>query len=230
MSVSQLRYSSVVGQESTPTQSLASAPNNRAWKMISRGRSGAVCRRSGSGREPQKADVSQRPNQGKTAALWISCLDIKVCEADGGFADEAGKGCSLVLPSPPLKLAGEDMTTPALGRIVIYTKKIDEMAEFYSRHFGFFVERSNGDRIVELKPRGPGLTILLHPAASKQKEGQVLVKLVFDAADVEAFCSTARANGLGFGKIHRADGYVFANAKDPSKNSIQVSSRAFAML
>ena len=117
---------------------------------------------------------------------------------------------------------------PALGRIVIYTGKTDQMAEFYSRHFGFSVVRSETDRIVELKPQAVGLTILLHPAASKQKEGQVLVKLVFDVEDVETFCANARTRGLEFGKIHQADGYAFANAKDPSKNSIQVSSRAFS--
>ncbi|RVT85691.1 VOC family protein [Rhodobacteraceae bacterium CCMM004] len=117
---------------------------------------------------------------------------------------------------------------PVLGRVVIYTGKIDEMAEFYSRHFGFSIVRSETDRIVELKPRVAGLTILLHPAASKQREGQVLVKLVFDVEDVDAFCTSARAGGLDFGKVHHVEGYAFANAKDPSKNSIQVSSRAFA--
>jgi catechol 2,3-dioxygenase-like lactoylglutathione lyase family enzyme len=117
---------------------------------------------------------------------------------------------------------------PPLGRIVIYTRRIDEMAEFYARHFGFMVERAEADRIVELKPQGPGLTILLNPAASSQKEGQALVKLVFYVEDVEALCAAARADGLEFGSIHRVDGYAFANAKDPARNSIQVSSRAFA--
>ena len=117
---------------------------------------------------------------------------------------------------------------PSLGRLVIYTHKIDLMAEFYARHFGFSVERLAGDRLVELRPESSGSAILLHPAASKQKEGQVLVKLVFDVEDVAAFCAIARTNGLEFGTIHHADGYCFANAKDPSKNSIQVSSRAFA--
>ena len=118
--------------------------------------------------------------------------------------------------------------TTVLGRVLIYTKKIDEMAAFYSRHFGYRVIRADHDRLVELKPRAPGLTILLHPAAARQKESQVLVKLVFDVEDVEAFCARASADGLRFGKIHQADGYVFANAKDPSGNSIQVSGRAFA--
>lgn len=116
----------------------------------------------------------------------------------------------------------------ALGRLIIYTGQIDRMADFYARHFGFLILRAGSDRIVELKPQTTGITILLHPAAKGQREGQVLVKLVFDVEDVEAFCETAKKDGLVFGKIHRVDGYVFANAKDPGKNSIQVSSRAFS--
>ncbi|KFE34096.1 VOC family protein [Thioclava atlantica] len=115
----------------------------------------------------------------------------------------------------------------SLGRLVIYTSKIDKMADFYARYFGFSVLRAGGDRIVELIAQTPSISLLLHPAAAKQKEGQVLVKLVFDVEDVSAFCEAAMADGLDFGKIHKADGYEFANAKDPSKNSIQVSSRAF---
>ncbi|NJM81104.1 MAG: VOC family protein [Tabrizicola sp.] len=114
-----------------------------------------------------------------------------------------------------------------LGRLVIYTSRIDEMADFYAKHFGFSVLRADHDRVVELSAQNSGMALLLHPASANQKEGQVLVKLVFDVEDVSAFCETARANGLDFGKIHKADGYEFANAKDPSRNSIQVSSRAF---
>ncbi|WP_417273887.1 VOC family protein [Celeribacter halophilus] len=120
------------------------------------------------------------------------------------------------------------MVTPSLGRLVIYTRKIDEMAAFYARHFGFSVRRSATDRIVELTPKTSGATILLHPLSASQKEGQVLVKLVFDVEDVEDFCRTAQSNGLTFGKIHKTDSYAFANAKDPSRNSIQISSRASA--
>jgi len=119
------------------------------------------------------------------------------------------------------------MTSP-LGRIVIYTRKPEEMAAFYCRHFGFTAVRTEGDRILELVPRGAGAAILLHPAAAGQKAGQSLVKLVFDVEDVAEFCEKAAADGLIFGPLHQADGYVFANAKDPSGNSVQVSSRAFA--
>lgn len=116
----------------------------------------------------------------------------------------------------------------SLGRLVIYTKKIEQMTEFYCKHFGFSLHQAEGDRIIELKPRASGVSILLHPASARQKEGQALVKLVFDVKDVAEFCEAAKGNGLTFGKIHQADGYVFANAKDPSGNSVQVSSRAFS--
>jgi catechol 2,3-dioxygenase-like lactoylglutathione lyase family enzyme len=56
-----------------------------------------------------------------------------------------------------------------LGRIVIYTKKIEQMAQFYSRHFGFSLNRAEGDRILELTPQATGVSILLHPASAKQK-------------------------------------------------------------
>ena len=120
------------------------------------------------------------------------------------------------------------MVVPILGSLVLYTGRIDEMADFYCRFFDFSVHRSESDRIVELSPKSAGMTILLHPLASRQKEGQVLVKLVFDVEDVAAFCASAKSKGLEFGKVHEADGYSFANAKDPARNSVSVSSRAFS--
>ena len=68
---------------------------------------------------------------------------------------------------------------------------------------------------------------MIHPAGKAQKRGQSLVKLVFDVEDLEAFCTQSGSNGLDLGPIHQADGYQFANAKDPSGNSISISSRAF---
>ncbi|MEM6390531.1 MAG: VOC family protein [Pseudomonadota bacterium] len=115
-----------------------------------------------------------------------------------------------------------------LGRLVIYTHKIEEMAAFYARHFGFESVTLPGDRITELRAASGGASILLHPATARQKEGQAMIKLVFDVADVPAFCAQAAARGLRFGAIHQADGYVFANARDPGGNRVQVSSRAFA--
>ena len=112
-----------------------------------------------------------------------------------------------------------------LDGLLIYTPKIDETAAFYSDHFGYSVRRSPGDRIVKLVPHGPGATILLHAASKGQRAGQTQVKLVFTVADVAAFCAEAAERGLASGPIHAADGYAFANLKDPSGNSVQVSSR-----
>jgi hypothetical protein len=98
---------------------------------------------------------------------------------------------------------------------------------FYCKHFGFVASQDMGDRLVVLKSPHHGMAIQLHPAAISQKEGQVLVKLVFAIEDVRAFCDASARNGLIFGAIHKADGYEFANAKDPAKNSVCVSSRAF---
>ncbi|PWK61412.1 VOC family protein [Roseicyclus mahoneyensis] len=119
--------------------------------------------------------------------------------------------------------------SPPLGRILLYTRQIDEMAAFYATHFGYAAHTRPGDRITELRPPATGgVTLMLHPLGKGQKAGQVLVKLVFDVADVPAFCQAAAAKGLIFGKIHDADGYHFANARDPAQNPVQVSSRAFA--
>ena len=117
---------------------------------------------------------------------------------------------------------------PAIHRIIIYTKKMEEMAEFYAEFFGYETIKRDGDRIVELRPRAGGLTLLLHPASKGQKEGQSLVKLLFDVEDVEIFRDDLNRRGLNVGPIHEAEGYQFANAKDPSKNTISISSRAFA--
>ena len=114
-----------------------------------------------------------------------------------------------------------------LNRLVIYTKDVEETARFYETYFGFEVSQSPGDRIVELIARDGGADIMLHPAAKGQRTGQSLVKLVFDVEDVAAFCALCSRAGLAFGPIHEADGYQFANARDPGQNPIQVSSRAF---
>lgn len=114
-----------------------------------------------------------------------------------------------------------------LGNILIYTKRVDAVAQFYCTHFGFDELRLKGDRIVELVPQNGGAHIMLHPMNKGRKEGQTLVKIGFSVQDVEAFCEQAMVRGLKFGPIHRADGYIYANAKDPAKNSIAISSRAF---
>jgi len=115
----------------------------------------------------------------------------------------------------------------ALGRVVLYARDVEETVAFYQRHFGFGVLRLPGDRIVELVGPGGGANLMIHPVAKGVRLGQVTVKLVFDVEDVAAFCKASARDGLPFGKVHPADGYCYANAKDPCGNNISVSSRAF---
>ena len=114
-----------------------------------------------------------------------------------------------------------------LNRVVLYVRSVEDSAAFYERFFGFEPQRQDGDRIVELKHPQGGVSLMLHPASKGQQIGQVLVKLVFDVEEVEAFCAATASQGLVFGPIHQADGYQFANARDPSENPVSVSSRAF---
>ena len=114
----------------------------------------------------------------------------------------------------------------ALNRLVLYARNVEQTVAFYERHFGFQVCRLAGDRIVELVATD-GANIMVHAAAKGVKTGQVTVKLVFDAEDVTGFRAQCARNGLVFGAEHQADGYSYANAKDPCGNNIQISSRAF---
>jgi predicted enzyme related to lactoylglutathione lyase len=114
-----------------------------------------------------------------------------------------------------------------LNRVLLYVKDIDAVAQFYTRHFGYVRQDDPDDRITELVPQTGGVRIMLHPAAKSGRTGQTQVKLVFDVADVTGFCDQTARDGLVWGPVHRADGYEFANAKDPAHNSISVSSRAF---
>ena len=115
----------------------------------------------------------------------------------------------------------------SLSRVVLYARDVEKTVTFYQLHFGFGVLRLPGDRIVELVATAGGANLMVHPAAKGVKAGQVTVKLVFDVEDVAGFCEASARKGLVFGKVHPADGYAYANAKDPCGNNISVSSRAF---
>lgn len=100
-------------------------------------------------------------------------------------------------------------------------------AAFYEKFFGFETSGEIVEGLIELRSKSGGANILIHQAAKSVKLGQVGVKLSFDVTDIEAFKTDAEKRGLKFGKTHEANGYAFANAKDPDKNSISISSRAF---
>ena len=116
-----------------------------------------------------------------------------------------------------------------LGTLIIYARDMKRTALFYSKHFGFETTGEVIEGLIELQAPGSGACILIHQAAKSIKLGQAGVKLSFHVREVELFAAEAAKNGLKFGAVHRANGYSYANAKDPDKNSISISSRAFGV-
>ena len=115
----------------------------------------------------------------------------------------------------------------AINKILIYAEDMQRTSEFYERYFGFNSKADDDGRIIELTSASGGAHLLIHQAGEGVKLGQVGIKLVFDVEDVEAYKKKCAKLGLKFGSTHQAEGYSFANAKDPDKNSISISSRAF---
>lgn len=113
-----------------------------------------------------------------------------------------------------------------LHAIMIYARDMEKTADFYQRFFGL-ASSGKVEGLIELSSPDGGPIILIHQAAKSVKLGQVAVKLVFAVEDVEAFKAESAARGLAFGSTHQANGYAFANAKDPDKNSVSISSRAY---
>jgi len=117
----------------------------------------------------------------------------------------------------------------SFNNIMIYAKDIEKTAEFYVKYFGFKVVSetlaSTLASIKELAPDGGGSTLLIHQAGKAMKMGQVCIKLVFSVSNVEKFKVQALKKGVKFGVTHEGLGYYFANAKDPSKNNVQITSR-----
>ena len=114
-----------------------------------------------------------------------------------------------------------------LNTIMIYAKDMKRTAAFYKEYFGFNTSGEVVEGLIELTSQPSSTTLLIHQAAKSVKLGQASVKLVFSVQDVEGFKIQSAERGLVFGSTHQANGYAFANAKDPDKNTVSISSRAF---
>ncbi|WP_213959024.1 MULTISPECIES: VOC family protein [unclassified Variovorax] len=117
--------------------------------------------------------------------------------------------------------------TPPLHTIILYARDMQRSAGFYRRFFGFTTTEEVVEGLIELSAPGQGASILIHQAARSVKLGQAGVKLMFSVEDVEGFKQRCVDLGLDFGATHQANGYAFANAKDPDNNTVAISSRAF---
>lgn len=114
-----------------------------------------------------------------------------------------------------------------LTRIILYVRDMEASAIFYEKYFGFKRVKTDANDLIHLNSPANGIGLTLLQAAKSIKLGQVGVKLVFQVDDIEAFKANSAQAGLIFGATHEGLGYSFANAKDPSGNSVQISSRRF---
>ena len=111
--------------------------------------------------------------------------------------------------------------------VTIYARDVQETADFYRTFFGFVGSSEVVEGLIVLTSPNGGAGITVLQAAKSVKLGQVGVKLSFVVRDVEAFKLESERRGLKFGGTHLANGYSFANTKDPDKNSVSISSRAY---
>ena len=96
-------------------------------------------------------------------------------------------------------------------------------------YFGFASRGNAAEGLIELVAPAGSASILVLQAGKGVKQGQAAVKLTFSIQDVEAFKEMTAALGLEFGSTHQANGYAFANTKDPDGNSVSISNRVYRL-
>jgi predicted enzyme related to lactoylglutathione lyase len=114
--------------------------------------------------------------------------------------------------------------SPPIARVILYVRDPGKVAAFYRRHFRMRPKGAVCDSWIALASGAGGCTLALHRAAVSQKSGAA-AKVVFGVKEVSRFKAKCKRGGLDFGPIHRAEGFEYANAKDPAGNSISISSR-----
>ncbi len=114
--------------------------------------------------------------------------------------------------------------SPPLVAIILYVHNMPAVSLFYQTYFGFREEGADSD-VIHLTSLSGGCAVTILKASKGHRSGQSLVKLFFAVQYVEAFKQESDERVLQFVLIHRGEGYAFANARDPAKNLIQISSR-----
>ncbi|MDB5437837.1 MAG: hypothetical protein JWM33_264 [Caulobacteraceae bacterium] len=108
-----------------------------------------------------------------------------------------------------------------LRRVILFTPRLAEMADFYSNVLGLEVI-GREDGWVDFAA-GP-CRLALH--AGQSKVGARPPKLAFYAADVSATRSALIKKGLaGAGPVKSASHFDMCDCKDPDGNRFQISSR-----
>lgn len=114
-----------------------------------------------------------------------------------------------------------------LNCLILYARDMARSASFYQQFFGFQTSGEIEEGLINLYAPNNALHLRIHQAAKGVKLGQAGIKLCFAVRNIEVFKQEAAELGLQFGPSHQANGYSFANAKDPDGNNISISSWAY---
>jgi len=117
--------------------------------------------------------------------------------------------------------------SPSVSSLVLYVRDPKKIADFYVEHFGFIQKPQVHYDLIEVVSSVGTFSLLIHQASKGHRIGQSCIKIVLDVEDIEAFKKESEKRGLKFGVTYKGEGYEFANARDPAKNPIQISRRAF---
>lgn len=112
------------------------------------------------------------------------------------------------------------MPSLKMARIILFTRQMDAMSDFYSRILGLKLISEEKGWCEYAAGRA---SIALH--SGPPSPGSKGPKIVFYAKDVAALRETLVARGARFGKVRVGDPLTLCDGKDPDGNPIQLSNR-----
>lgn len=112
------------------------------------------------------------------------------------------------------------MLSLQMARIILFTRQLDVMSDFYSRILGLkLISEEPGWREYS----AGSASIALH--SGPPSPGSKGPKIVFHSTDVAALRETLVARGARFGKVRAGEALTLCDGKDPDGNPIQLSNR-----
>ena len=117
------------------------------------------------------------------------------------------------------------MPSLKMARVILFTRQMDAMSDFYSRILGLkLISPASGDDAKGWREYAAGAaSIALH--SGPPSPGSKGPKIAFHAEDVAALRETLVARGARFGKVRQGDVFCLCDGKDPDGNPIQPSNR-----
>ena len=109
----------------------------------------------------------------------------------------------------------------SIRRVIIFTRRMEEMAEFYRDVIGL---KQLTDEADWKEFQAGGCNLALHKGASTV--GSRPPKLVFYSSDVAATRSELLRRGASLGKVKSGNGPDLCDGHDPDGNPFQISNRS----